>query len=212
MYSFHDHATTRNVRNELYTHALLDFRKLQHDDRSWEEPWSLWNPFFLWKFRSSMWRQIVRVILACMCVKPQMHLCVCHRVVPFWVHFGSILGPFWVHLGSIWGLICLFVVWMLMHEWAFRQESVFPQESMTRQESVFRQECSLDKNFRKDCQKTCERSELRCGFSRRIWWHTYKRIWWHTYKRIWWHLQTHLVSGGGNAWHTYQRIWGLTHT
>ena len=30
-------------------------------------------------------------------------LIVCHRVGPFWVHFGSILGPFWVHFGSILG-------------------------------------------------------------------------------------------------------------
>ena len=37
------------------------------------------------------------VILAYMCVKLQMRLYVCHRVGPFWVHFGSILGPFWVH-------------------------------------------------------------------------------------------------------------------
>ena len=43
----------------------------------------------------------LRVILACMCVKPQIRFFVCHRVGPFWVHSGSILGPFWVHLGSI---------------------------------------------------------------------------------------------------------------
>ena len=55
-------------------------------------------------------------ILTCVCVKPQMRSHVCHRVGPFWVHFGSILGPFlgplcvycgsilgpvWVHFGSI---------------------------------------------------------------------------------------------------------------
>ena len=44
-----------------------------------------------------------RVILAYMCVKLQMRSYVCHRVGPFWVHFGSILGPFWVHFGSILG-------------------------------------------------------------------------------------------------------------
>ena len=43
------------------------------------------------------------MILAYMCVKLQMRLYVCHRVGPFWVHFGSILGPFWVHFGSILG-------------------------------------------------------------------------------------------------------------
>ena len=43
------------------------------------------------------------VILAYMCVKLLVRLYVCHRVGPFWVHFGSILGPFWVHFGSIWG-------------------------------------------------------------------------------------------------------------
>ena len=48
---------------------------------------------------------ILRVILAYMCVKLQMRLYVCHRVGPFWVHFGSILGPFWVHFGSILGSI-----------------------------------------------------------------------------------------------------------
>ena len=37
------------------------------------------------------------VILAYMCVKLLVRLCVCHRVGPFWVHSGSILGPFWVH-------------------------------------------------------------------------------------------------------------------
>ena len=29
--------------------------------------------------------------------------CVCQRLGPFWVHFGSILGPFWVHFGSVLG-------------------------------------------------------------------------------------------------------------
>ena len=43
------------------------------------------------------------VILAYMCVKLLVRLYVCHRVGPFWVHFGSILGPFWVHFGSILG-------------------------------------------------------------------------------------------------------------
>ena len=43
------------------------------------------------------------VILAYMCVKLQMRLYVCHRVGPFWVHFGSTWGPFWVHFGSILG-------------------------------------------------------------------------------------------------------------
>ena len=46
---------------------------------------------------------VMWVILAYMCVKLQMRLYVCHRVGPFWVHFGSILGPFWVHFGSILG-------------------------------------------------------------------------------------------------------------
>ena len=58
------------------------------------------------------------MILAYMCVKLQMRLCVKLRVDfgsilgPFWVHSGSILvhfgsimgsimGPFWVHSGSI---------------------------------------------------------------------------------------------------------------
>ena len=40
-----------------------------------------------------------------MCVKLLVRLYVCHRVGPFWVHFGSILGPFWVHFGSIFGSI-----------------------------------------------------------------------------------------------------------
>ncbi len=44
-----------------------------------------------------------RVILAYMCVRLLVRLYVCHRVGPFWVHFGSILGPFWVHFGSILG-------------------------------------------------------------------------------------------------------------
>ena len=43
------------------------------------------------------------VILAYMCVKLLVRSYVCHRVGPFWVHFGSILGPFWVHFGSILG-------------------------------------------------------------------------------------------------------------
>ena len=50
------------------------------------------------------------MILACMCVKLQMRLHVCHREGPFWahfgsilVHFGSILGPLWVHFGSTLG-------------------------------------------------------------------------------------------------------------
>ena len=97
------------------------------------------------------------VILANMCVKLLVRFFVCHILGPFWVHFGSILGPFGVQ------------------ESVFRQESVFTQESMTRQESMFRQECSLDKNSSLDLKnvrakraKVCERSELRCEFSRRI--------------------------------------------
>ena len=45
----------------------------------------------------------VGVILAYMCVKLLVRLYVCHRVGPFWVHFGSILGPFCVHFVSILG-------------------------------------------------------------------------------------------------------------
>ena len=83
------------------------------------------------------------VILAYMCVKLQMRLYVCHRVGPFWVHFGSILGPFWVHFGSILG-----PYWV---QFVFRQESMFRQESTTRQESATKQEYSLDKNSNLDC-------------------------------------------------------------
>ena len=55
--------------------------------------------------------------------------------------------------------------------------------------------------------KVSERSELRCGLSRRIWWHTYKRIWWHTYKRIWCFGEQGpdtCISAFG-VWHTYKR-------
>ena len=52
-------------------------------------------------WRSSVCYLLLWVILAYMYVKLQMRSCVCHRVGPFWVHFGSILGPFWVHFGSI---------------------------------------------------------------------------------------------------------------
>ena len=75
-------------------------------------------------------QDVHRVILAYMCVKLLVRLHVCHRVGPFWVHFG-------VHFG--------------VQESVFRQESVFTQESMTRQESMFRQECSSDKNSSLDC-------------------------------------------------------------
>ena len=43
------------------------------------------------KFQDCEWEK--RVILACMCVKPQMR----YMCVTVWVHFGSILGPSWVH-------------------------------------------------------------------------------------------------------------------
>ena len=53
--------------------------------------------------KPSRTREKLGVILAHMCVKLQMRSNVCHRLGPFWVHFGSILGPFWVHFGSILG-------------------------------------------------------------------------------------------------------------
>ena len=94
--------------------------------------------------------ETLRVILAYMCVRLLVRLYVCHRVGPFWVHFGSTLGPLWVHFWSVVGPFCVqFVsIWgPLGSNWGlFRQELVFTQESTTRQESVFRQECSLDKN------------------------------------------------------------------
>ena len=52
-----------------------------------------------------------------MCVKLQMRLYVCHRLGPFWVHFGSILGPFWVHFGSILGPCCVRLVFILGPFW-----------------------------------------------------------------------------------------------
>ena len=110
----------------------------------------------------------LRVILAYMCVKPQMRLYVCQRVGPFWVHFGSILLPLcewsmhaWKFEGfnqhsnknryldnqSVFTQESIFKTRISV----FRQEAVFGQESTTRQESMFRQECSLDKNSSLDC-------------------------------------------------------------
>ena len=80
------------------------------------------------------------MILAYMCVKLQMRLYVCHRVGPFWVQFGSILGPFgsnwgpfWVHFGSI--------VSVVMHL------RISVKTRINVQTRIFsRQEFSLDKN------------------------------------------------------------------
>ena len=50
----------------------------------------------------------LRVNLACACVKAEPRLCVCQRVGPFFVPFGSILGSFFVHFLSILGPFLIF--------------------------------------------------------------------------------------------------------
>ena len=64
--------------------------------------------FYHWPKKSTTNCNKFWVILAEMCVRLLVRLCVCHRVGPFWVHFWSIFGPFcllsvWWSILKVWG-------------------------------------------------------------------------------------------------------------
>ena len=113
-----------------------------------------------------------------------------YRVCPIRVHYGSIMGPSWVHHGSIMGPLWVhYAHCLVMHLDQHLNKNRYSDKNQCSDKNALQTRIPIQTVKKRASEankcKGTKRIPLRCGFSKRIWWHTYKRIWWHTCKRIW---------------------------